>query len=136
MAQIRQHPRSDESLFDRAHGSGVQIHVSDGLLHHLTREVKSLRQANRLFTYRYKRLSVCSLEPSLMTTSTPTGIWYQEAAATENRLEQLLASERHQKAELLNGRVAMLGFVIGLLTEAITGQGIFGQITFGIFGCS
>jgi len=43
MAQIRQHPRSDESLFDRAHGSGVQIHVSDGLLHQLTREVKSLR---------------------------------------------------------------------------------------------
>ena len=104
--------------------------------HQLTREAKSLRQANRLFTYRYKRLSIYLVELTLMTTPTPTGLWYQEAAATENRLEQLLASERHQKAELLNGRVAMLGFVIGLLTEAITGQGIFGQITFGIFGCS
>jgi hypothetical protein len=79
---------------------------------------------------------MCLIEPSLMTTSTPTGIWYQEADATENRLEQLLAFERHQKAELLNGRVAMLGFVIGLLTEAITGQGIVSQITLGIFGCS
>ena len=73
-----------------------------------------------------------------MTTSTSSDSWYQEAAqllehqsvATQNR------SERHQKAELLNGRVAMLGFVIGLLTEAITGQGIVSQITFGIFGCS
>ena len=93
-------------------------------------------QAETLFTYRYKRLNVLLIEPNQMTTSTPTGIWYQEAAATENRLEQLLASERHQKAELLNGRVAMLGFVIGLLTEAITGQGVVSQITFGIFGCS
>ena len=31
-------------------------------------------------------------------------------------------------AELLNGRLAMLGFVIGLATEAITGVGIVGQI--------
>ena len=71
-----------------------------------------------------------------MTTSTSNDSWYQETAATQNRLEELLVSERHQKAELLNGRVAMLGFVIGLLTEAITGQGIVSQITFGIFGCS
>ena len=65
-----------------------------------------------------------------MTTSTSSDSWYQEAAATQIR------SERLQKAELLNGRVAMLGFVIGFLTEAITGQGIVSQITFGIFGCS
>jgi len=30
----------------------------------------------------------------------------------------------------------MLGFVIGLLTEAITGNGIVGQITLGAFGCN
>ena len=28
----------------------------------------------------------------------------------------------------------MLGFVIGVLTEAITGQGIISQISFGVFG--
>ena len=36
--------------------------------------------------------------------------------------------EHLQKAEMLNGRMAMLGFVIGLATEAITGVGIVGQI--------
>ena len=38
------------------------------------------------------------------------------------------------RAELLNGRVAMLGFVIGVLTEALTGHGILSQITFGVLG--
>jgi hypothetical protein len=33
--------------------------------------------------------------------------------------------------ELFNGRAAMLGFVIGVLTEAITGQGILHQIGLG-----
>lgn len=32
------------------------------------------------------------------------------------------------RAELLNGRAAMLGFMIGLLTECITGVGIVGQV--------
>ncbi|MDY6939125.1 MAG: chlorophyll a/b-binding protein [Cyanobacteriota bacterium] len=33
-----------------------------------------------------------------------------------------------QFAETWNGRLAMLGFVIGLSTELITGQGILSQI--------
>lgn len=33
-----------------------------------------------------------------------------------------------QKAELLNGRVAMAGFLIGVLTELLTGQGILSQL--------
>ena len=66
----------------------------------------------------------------MMTSSTSTDSWFQEAAAAQIR------SERFQKAELLNGRVAMLGFVIGVLTEVITGHGIVNQITFGIFGGS
>ena len=65
-----------------------------------------------------------------MTSSTSTDSWFQEAAAAQIR------SERFLKAELLNGRAAMLGFVIGFLTEAITGHGIVSQITFGIFGAS
>ncbi len=66
----------------------------------------------------------------MMTSSAKSDRWFQEAAAAQIR------SERFQKAELLNGRVAMLGFVIGVLTEAITGHGIVSQITFGIFGGS
>ena len=31
-------------------------------------------------------------------------------------------------AEKRNGRLAMLGFVIGVLTELLTGQGILSQI--------
>ncbi len=31
-------------------------------------------------------------------------------------------------AENWNGRLAMLGFVIGLITEYVTGQGILSQI--------
>ncbi len=34
-------------------------------------------------------------------------------------------------AETWNGRLAMLGFVIGLFTEVLTGQGILGQIGLG-----
>ena len=30
----------------------------------------------------------------------------------------------------------MLGFVIGVLTEVITGHGIVSQITLGAFGCN
>ena len=54
--------------------------------------------------------------------------WFQQAAAEQ------INSERMTRAELLNGRVAMLGFVIGVLTEALTGHGILSQITFGVLG--
>ena len=54
--------------------------------------------------------------------------WFQEAAASQIKGERLV------RAELLNGRVAMLGFVIGVATEAITGHGVLRQITFGVLG--
>ena len=65
-----------------------------------------------------------------MVSSTPKDDWFQNAAAAQIRNEQL------EKAELLNGRTAMIGFVVGVLTEALTGQGIVSQITFGVFGCN
>jgi hypothetical protein len=34
----------------------------------------------------------------------------------------------HPRAELLNGRLAMLGFVIGVAIEAFTGHGILDQL--------
>lgn len=51
--------------------------------------------------------------------------WFQNAAAAQIHAEQLAAAER------FNGRAAMLGFVIGVLTEALTGQGILHQIGLG-----
>ena len=48
--------------------------------------------------------------------------WVQAAATARIHAAQL------QRVELFNGRAAMLGFVIGVLTEALTGQGILHQI--------
>ena len=65
-----------------------------------------------------------------MASSTPNDDLFQSAAAAQIR------SERFERAELLNGRAAMIGFVVGVLTEALTGHGIVSQITFGLFGCN
>lgn len=51
--------------------------------------------------------------------------WFLSTAARQIHQEQL------QRAELFNGSAAMLGFVIGVLTEALTGQGILHQIGLG-----
>jgi hypothetical protein len=51
--------------------------------------------------------------------------WFQ------NRAEELIHLDQLQRAERFNGRAAMLGIVIGILTEAITGSGIAHQIGLG-----
>lgn len=56
------------------------------------------------------------------------GDWFQSGSSEQGK------SGRFAAAELLNGRLAMLGFLIGLLTEVLTGHGIVSQITFGVLG--
>jgi hypothetical protein len=51
--------------------------------------------------------------------------WFQ------NRAQQQIHLDQFKSAELFNGRAAMLGIVIGILTEAITGAGIVHQIGLG-----
>ncbi len=51
--------------------------------------------------------------------------WYQDRAAHQIHLQQL------QRAELFNGRAAMLGIVIGIITEGLTGARIAHQIGLG-----
>ena len=51
--------------------------------------------------------------------------WFQGSAARAIHEEQLA------KVERFNGRAAMLGFVIGVVTEGLTGQGILHQIGLG-----
>jgi hypothetical protein len=53
------------------------------------------------------------------------------ASYAPERDEQQLHMEQLQRAERFNGRAAMLGIVIGILTEAITGAGIAHQIGLG-----
>ena len=59
-------------------------------------------------------------------TSTPANDkWFQ------HRAEQLIHMEQLKRVELFNGRAAMLGLGIGLVTEAISGSGIAHQIGLG-----
>ncbi len=51
--------------------------------------------------------------------------WFQNQAARSIHQDQL------KKVELFNGRAAMLGFAIGVITEGLTGQGILHQIGLG-----
>ena len=61
----------------------------------------------------------------------------RKADKAHAKLESSAASDVYKRqAELLNGRAAMIGFVVGVLTEALTGHGIVSQITFGVFGCN
>ena len=51
--------------------------------------------------------------------------WFQTTAARDIHLEQLKSVER------FNGRAAMLGILIGIVTEGLTGAGIAHQIGLG-----
>jgi hypothetical protein len=48
--------------------------------------------------------------------------WYETGAAAQIHEVQL------QRVELLNGRAAMLGFGIGVISEALSGKGILHQV--------
>ncbi|MEN9767843.1 MAG: hypothetical protein RLZZ32_1803 [Cyanobacteriota bacterium] len=48
-----------------------------------------------------------------------------------NRAEHSIHQQQLQNVERFNGRMAMLGIVIGVITEGLTGQGIAHQIGLG-----
>ena len=50
---------------------------------------------------------------------------------SQNKSEQQIHVEQLKHVELLNGRAAMIGIVIGIITEGLTGQGIIHQIGLG-----
>jgi hypothetical protein len=58
--------------------------------------------------------------------NTPAGEkWFQDRAAQQIHIDQL------RRAELFNGRAAMIGIVIGVVVEGLTGFGILHQIGLG-----
>ena len=54
-----------------------------------------------------------------------TGPWFASRATEQIHREQL------ERVERLNGRAAMLGLLIGVITEGLTGYGIAHQIGLG-----
>ena len=48
-----------------------------------------------------------------------------------HRAEELILMEQLKRVELFNGRAAMLGLVIGIVTESLTGSGIIHKIGLG-----
>ena len=59
-------------------------------------------------------------------TNTPANeTWYWNRATQQIHMDQL------KRVELFNGRAAMLGIVIGIITEGLTGSGIAHQICLG-----
>jgi len=48
-----------------------------------------------------------------------------------NRAAEQIHQEQLRRVELFNGRAAMLGIVIGIITEGLTGAGIAHQIGLG-----
>jgi hypothetical protein len=60
-----------------------------------------------------------------MTNSPANEKWYLDRANQQIHMEQL------KRVELFNGRAAMLGIVIGIITEGLTGAGIAHQIGLG-----
>ena len=54
-----------------------------------------------------------------------TGSWFASRANEQIHREQL------ERVERFNGRAAMLGLVIGIITEGLTGAGIAHQIGLG-----
>ena len=60
-----------------------------------------------------------------MTNSPANDKWCLDRANEQIHMEQL------KRVELFNGRAAMLGIVIGIVTEGLTGAGIAHQIGLG-----
>lgn len=60
-----------------------------------------------------------------MTNTPANDKWFANQEAQRLHLDQL------KRVELLNGRAAMLGIVIGIITEGLTGAGIAHQIGLG-----
>jgi hypothetical protein len=71
--------------------------------------------------------TVSTLHPTQnpMTNTPADNQWLQ------HRAEQLILMEQLKRAELFNGRAAMLGIVIGIVVEGLTGFGIAHQIGLG-----
>ena len=60
-----------------------------------------------------------------MTNTPANDPWLEDRATQQDHMEQL------RRVELFNGRAAMLGLVIGVIVEGLTGFGIAHQIGLG-----